>query len=190
VCGTDAEPSAPDGVDGSVSGAQEPVVSSPPEVSLDFDTCEGFLGDPAPDLVSKSFELTEPANNDNHAVETACMVSHQTADGSKAITLAVTKFDSTGAADLQYESTRGGLELDDPPPGAQFNDAVDGAQSFQAVTNSGGVGSLVVIRKELVIISLYTAMPSDKLRYSIPGSCSRWPKVSARSCLSRDAGSL
>lgn len=162
ACGTDAEPPAPGGVNGSVAGQQEPVPTSPPESSLNFETCEGFLDDPAPDLVSKTYELTEPANNDNPAVETMCMVSHQTADGSKALTLAVTKFYSTGAADLQYDVTRGGLELDDPPPGAQFSEGVDGAQSFQAVVNTGGVGSIVVIQKEFVIISMHTAMPSGE----------------------------
>jgi len=110
ACSTDAEP-------------------SPPAVSLDFETCQGFLNDPAPDLISKTMEVTEIAKNDNPVVETMCMVSHQTPDGFKAMTLAVTKSDTSGAA---------------------------------------GVGSFVVIRKELVVISLHTTMPAGETPISDP----------------------
>ena len=165
ACGTDEEAPAQGGAEGSVAVGQEPVPASPSEVSLDFGTCEGFLDDPATDLVSKTSELTVAASNDNPGVEAMCMVSHQAADGSKAMTLAVTRFASNDAADSQYNVTRSSLEVDDPaqfPEGAQFNEGVDGRQSYQAVVNTGGIGSMVVIRKELVVISMHTAMPSGE----------------------------
>ena len=146
ACSTDAEPSSP-------------------AVSLDFETCQDFLNDPAPDLISKTTELTEIAKNDNPVVETMCMVSHQRPDGSKAMTLAVTKFDTSGAADSQYNVTRSSLEQGDT---VQFDEGVDGPQSFQAVANAVGVGSFVVIRKELVVISLHTTMPAGVTRISDP----------------------
>lgn len=96
-CSTDEETPAPDN-----DSEPQPTATSVPELSLDFATCQGFLDDPGSELISKTQELTEPATNDNPFVETMCSVSHQTADATKAMTLTVTKFDSNGAADSQY----------------------------------------------------------------------------------------
>ena len=159
ACGTNAEPLVPGTVGEADADGEEAVPTSLPAGSLDFETCEGFLDEPAPELVSKTDELTEPAKNENPAVEAMCQVSHQTQDGSKATTLAVTKFDSAGAADSHYDMVRGSLEVNDD---VQLIEGVDGAQSFQAVANTAGVGSFVVIQKGLVVISLHTAMPSGE----------------------------
>ena len=75
ACSSNGESPAP----GS-GGEPERATSALPRVSLDFTTCQGFLADPASDLVSRTQELTEPASNDNPFVETMCSVSHQTHD--------------------------------------------------------------------------------------------------------------
>lgn len=134
----------------------QPVATSLPEVTLDFETCQGFLDEPGADLVSKIQELTEPAKNYNPAIETMCQVSHQNPNASKAMTLAVTKFDTMTAADAHYDLVRGSLQTDDA---VDFTEGVDGPRSFQAVVDGAGVGSFVVAQKELVVISLHTAMP-------------------------------
>ena len=116
---------------------------------MDFETCQGFLDEPESDLVSKTQELTEPAKNDNPAIETMCQVSHQNFDSSKAMTLAVTKFDSIAAVDAHYDLVRGSMQTDDA---VDWTEGVDGA----------GVGSFVVAQKELIVISLHTAMSSGQ----------------------------
>jgi hypothetical protein len=126
---------------------------------LDFETCQGFLDEPGSDLVSRTQELTELANNDNPAIETMCQASHQNSDASKAMTLAVTKFDSIGAADAHYDLVRGSLQADNA---VDFTEGVDGPRSFRAVVDGAGVGSFVVVQNELVVIFLHTAMPSGK----------------------------
>jgi hypothetical protein len=140
--------------------SQQPVATSLPEVTLDFETCQGFLDEPVSDLVSKIQELTEPAKNDNLAIESRCKVSHQNADASKAMTLAVTKFDSIVAADAQYDLVRGSLQTDDA---VDFTEGVDGPRSFQAIVDGAGVGSFVVAQKGLVVILLHTAMPPGQI---------------------------
>jgi len=154
ACSSDEETPAPDS-----GGEPKPVAKSPPAVSLDFATCEGFLDDPASDLVSRTQELTEPASNDNRAVQTMCSVSHQTPDATKAMTLTVTFFDSNGGADSQYNLVRAGLAADDA---VQLTEGVDGPRSLQAVVDNVGVGSFVVVQKGLVVISLHTAMPTGE----------------------------
>lgn len=144
---------------------RRPVATSVPEVSLDFATCQGFLDDPGSDLVSRTQGLTEPASNDTPPVETMCSLSHQTADATKAITLAVTKFDSNGSANSQYNLVRAGLSADDA---VQFTEGVDGPRSFRAVVDDVGVGSFVVVQKGLVVISLHTAMPTGETPLSEP----------------------
>ena len=126
---------------------------------MDFETCQGFLDEPGSDLVSKTQELTEPAKNDNPAIETMCQVSHQNSDSSKAMTLAVTKFDSIAAVDAVYDLVRGSLQTDDA---VDFTEGVNGPRSFQAVVDGAGVGSFVVSQKELIVISLHTAIPSGQ----------------------------
>lgn len=160
ACSTDEEPSAQDD-----AGAQQPTANSVPKVVLNFATCEGFLDDPVPDLVSKTQELTEPGSNNNPAVETMCSVSHQTPDATKAMTLTVTKFGSNGAADSQYNLVKTSLATDDA---VQLTEGVDGPQSFQAVVDNLGVGSFVVVQKGLVVISLHTAMPTGETPISDP----------------------
>ena len=160
ACSTDAETPSQDD-----AGGQEPVATSPPQVSLSFESCQGFLDDPGPELVSLTQELTEPATTNNPAVETMCSVSHQSTDATKAITLAVTRFDSLGAADKQYDLVRSSMQVDDA---VQFEEGVDGDRSFQAVVNGAGVGSFVVVQKGLVVISLHTAMPTGETPLSNP----------------------
>ena len=155
ACGADSETPA-SGADNSDADTQQPVATSLPEATLDFETCQGFLDEPGSDLVSKTQELTEPAKNDNPAIETMCQVSHQNSDSSKAMTLAVTKFDSIAAVDAVYDLVRGSLQTDDA---VDFTEGVNGPRSFQAVVDGAGVGSFVVSQKELIVISLHTAMP-------------------------------
>jgi hypothetical protein len=154
ACGADSETPASSADDSDAD--TQPVATSLPEVTLDFETCQGFLDEPGADLVSKIQELTEPAKNDNPAIETMCQVSHQNPNASKAMTLAVTKFDTMTAADARYDLVRGSLQTDDA---VDFTEGVDGPRSFQAVVDGAGVGSFVVAQKELVVISLHTAMP-------------------------------
>lgn len=158
ACGADSETPA-SGADNSDADTQQPVATSLPEATLDFETCQGFLDEPGSDLVSKTQELTEPAKNDNPAIETMCQVSHQNSDSSKAMTLAVTKFDSIAAVDAVYDLVRGSLQTDDA---VDFTEGVNGPRSFQAVVDGAGVGSFVVAQKELIVISLHTAMPSGQ----------------------------
>lgn len=158
ACGADSETPA-SGADNSDADTQQPVATSLPEATLDFETCQGFLDEPGSDLVSKTQELTEPAKNDNPAIETMCQVSHQNSDSSKAMTLAVTKFDSIAAVDAVYDLVRGSLQTDDA---VDFTEGVNGPRSFQAVVDGAGVGSFVVSQKELIIISLHTAIPSGQ----------------------------
>jgi len=159
ACGTESGTPAPSGTDDSDSDTQQPVATSLPEVTLDFETCQGFLDEPGSDLVSKTQELTEPAKNDNPAIETMCQLSHQNSNSTKAMTLAVTKFDSITAADAHYDLIQGSLQADDA---VDFTEGVDGPRSFQAVVDGAGVGSFVVAQKELIVISLHTAMPSGE----------------------------
>ena len=154
ACGADSETPASSADDSDAD--TQPVATSLPEVTLDFETCQGFLDEPGADLVSKIQELTEPAKNDNPAIETMCQVSHQNPNASKAMTLAVTKFDTMTAAYAHYDLVRGSLQTDDA---VDFTEGVDGPRSFQAVVDGAGVGSFVVAQKELVVISLHTAMP-------------------------------
>ena len=158
ACGADSETPA-SGADNSDADTQQPVATSLPEATLDFETCQGFLDESGSDLVSKTQELTEPAKNDNPAIETMCQVSHQNPDSSKAMTLAVTKFDSIAAVDAVYDLVRGSLQTDDA---VDFTEGVNGPRSFQAVVDGAGVGSFVVSQKELIVISLHTAMPSGQ----------------------------
>ena len=158
ACGADSETPA-SGADNSDADTQQPVATSLPEATLDFETCQGFLDEPGSDLVSKTQELTEPAKNDNPAIETMCQVSHQNSDSSKAMTLAVTKFDSIAAVDAVYDLVRGSLQTDDA---VDFTEGVNGPRSFQAVVDGAGVGSFVVSQKELIVISLHTAIPSGQ----------------------------
>lgn len=166
ACSSDEETPAPDSDEGPEPVATSlPTATSVPEVSLDFVTCQGFLDDPASDLVARTQELTEPASADNPSVETMCSVSHQTPDAAKAMTLAVTFFDSAGAADSQYNLVRAGMSADDA---VQFTEGVDGPRSFQAVVDNIGVGSFVVVQKGFVVISLHTAMPTGETPISNP----------------------
>ena len=145
---------------------------------MDFETCQGFLDEPEADLVSKIQELTEPAKNYNPAIETMCQVSHQNPNASKAMTLAVTKFDTMTAADAHYDLVRGSLQTDDA---VDFTEGVDGPRSFQAVVDGAGVGSFVVAQKELVVISLHTAMPPGQSSIFDPAELVEFAKgVTAR----------
>jgi len=178
ACGADSETPAPSGVDDSDTDTQQPVATSLPEVTLDFETCQGFLDEPGSDLVSKTQELTEPAKNDNPAIESMCQVSHQNPNASKAMTLAVTKFDSIAAANAHYDLVRGSLQTDDA---VDFTESVDGPRSFQAVVDGAGVGSFVMAQKELIVISLHTAMPSGQTPLFDPAELVEFAKgVTAR----------
>jgi hypothetical protein len=176
ACGTDSESPA-SGADNTDVDTQ-PVATSVPEVTLDFETCEGFLDEPGSDLVSKTQELTEPAKNDNPAIETMCQISHQNSDSSKAMTLAVLKFDSVTAADEHYDLVGGGLQGDDA---VDFTEGVDGPRSFQAVVDGAGVGTFVVVQKELILISLHTAMSTGETPLFDPAELVEFAKgVTAR----------
>ncbi len=126
---------------------------------LDFETCAGFLAEPPPNLVSKTRELTATAKQDNPSIETMCQASHETLDGSRAMTLAVINFDSTDAADSHLETILNDLRAS---PIAEITDGVVGTRSFQADLNSSGVGSMVVFQDASRVISLHTTMPEGE----------------------------
>ncbi len=178
ACGADSETPASSGVDDSDADMQQPVATSLPEVTLDFETCQGFLDEPGSDLVSKTQELTEPSKIDNPAIETMCQVSHQNADSTKAMTLTVIKFDSIAAADAHYDLVQGSLQEDDA---VDYTEGVDGPRSFQAVVDGSGVGSFVVAQKELIAISLHTVMPFGESPLFDPAELLKFAKgVTAR----------
>ena len=88
--------------------AQSASASTPTSgaVAVNFETCEGFLDEPPPDMVSSTIEVTESAKKDNPNIVSMCAVPHQTLDRSSGMTLTVIRFDSTGAAESRFDTIR------------------------------------------------------------------------------------
>ena len=124
-------------------------------VAVDFETCEGFLDEPPPNMVSSTIEATESGQGDNPNIVSICVVSHQTLDRSRALTLTVIKFDSIGAAESNFELLRDSFSGD-------VTEGEVGPNSITAVVNSAGLGSFVVIQNGVHLINLHTAMPEGE----------------------------
>lgn len=124
-------------------------------VAVDFETCEGFLDAPPPDMVSSTIELSESAKKDNPSIVSMCAISHQTLDRTRGMTLTVIKFDSVGAAESRFDLMRQGM------PGDVAVGSL-GPRSYEVVVDSGGVGSFVVFQKGVNVISVHTAMPEGE----------------------------
>ena len=137
--------------------AQSASASTPTSgaVAVDFETCEGFLDEPPLDMVSSTIEGTESAKKDNPNIVSMCAVSHQTLDRSSGMTLTVIRFDSTGAAESRFDTMREGM------PGDVVEGSL-GSRSYEAVVDSGGVGSFVVFQNGVHVVSLHTAMPEGE----------------------------
>ena len=124
-------------------------------VTADFETCEGFLDAPPPNLVSRTIEATESAQEDNPNIVSICVVSHQTLDGSRALTLTAFKLDSIDSAESQFELVRESFSGD-------VTEGVVGPRSIKAVVNSAGLGSFVVLQNGVHFINIHTAMPEGE----------------------------
>ena len=72
---------------------------------VDLETCQGFLDEPPPNMVSKTREFTDVAREDNPSVVSMCQTSHETIDGSGAVMVTVISFESEGSADSHFETT-------------------------------------------------------------------------------------
>ena len=108
---------------------------------VNLETCQGFLDEPPPNMVSKTREFTDVAREDNESIVSMCQASHETVDGSEGVLVTVISFDSEPSAKAHFENILSGFQ------GSEVTTGVLGTESFQAVVNKAGVGSFVVFRE-------------------------------------------
>ena len=143
-------------LDFSISAQSASVATSASSaVAIDFKTCEGFLDEPPPDMVSETREAKEIAKEGNPSIISMCTASHDKIDRSNGMTLTVIRFDSTGSAESHFDVMREGM-----PGDIAAGDL--GPRSYEVVVDSEGVGSFVVFQNGVHVVMLHTAMPEGE----------------------------
>ena len=133
--------------------AQSASTSTPTtgEVAVNFETCEGFLDEPPPNMVSETREATVTAREGNPSIVSKCTSSQDTLDRSSGMTLTVIRFDSADSAESHFDMMREGMRGD-----VTAGDL--GPRSYEVVVDSDGLGSFVVFQNGVHVITLHTAM--------------------------------
>ena len=128
--------------------------------NLNFETCEGVLGEPPPGLTKTTIEFPQSVGDHPPAgLVTMCVTSFLSLDSTKAATVAASVWESIAAADSRFQTMMDSVRAS---TSGRPEEVHLGNRSFKLEANRDGVGSFVVFLDGVNLIQISTAMPDEE----------------------------